>query len=371
MAQVQLVGVSKRFGSTIAVQALDLDIADGEFFTLLGGSGCGKSTTLHLIAGLETPSSGHILFDSEEVTARSPRERNVAVVFQNYALYPHKTVAGNLAFPLLIGGRVPKAEIEAQVREMARLLRIEDLLERKPRELSGGQQQRVALGRALIRRPQVFLLDEPLSNLDARLRVTLRREIKTLHQAVRTTLIYVTHDQEEAMVLSDRIAVMHAGRVRQCGSPREIYHTPADLTVAELVGSPPLNCLDVEVREQRFALPGGGELAIPPAQAERFANLPRRMRLGIRPEHVQVTSSSGLGRGRVQQVEHLGKETYVFLECEEYGLTMRAAADCVLQPGQVVDWTWRWEHVLCFDPHDGRNLHYVSRSGVQGPKVSF
>src|SRR5712691_2218938 len=358
MAQVQLVGVSKHFGSTIAVQALDLDIADGEFFTLLGGSGCGKSTTLHLIAGLETPSSGQILFDGEEVTALSPRERNVAVVFQSYALYPHKTVAGNLAFPLLIG-RMPKAEIDARVREVARLLRIEDLLERKPRELSGGQQQRVALGRALIRRPQVFLLDEPLSNLDARLRVTLRYEIKALHQAIRTTLIYVTHDQEEAMVLSDRIAVMQTGRVRQCASPREIYHIPADLTVAELVGSPSINCLEAEVREKRLALPGGGELAIPPGQAERFANVPKRVRLGIRPEHVKVTSSSALGSGRVQQVEHLGKETYVFLECEGYALTARAGADCVLQPGQVVGWTWQWEHVLCFDPHDGRNLHCV------------
>ncbi len=361
MARVQLAGVSKCFGSITAVQALDLDIADGEFFTLLGGSGCGKSTTLHLVAGLEAPSSGHILFDGQEVSALSPRERNVAVVFQSYALYPHKTVAGNLAFPLLIG-RVPKAEIDARVRETARLLRIEDLLERKPRELSGGQQQRVALGRALIRRPQVFLLDEPLSNLDARLRVTLRHEIKALHQAIRTTLIYVTHDQEEAMVLSDRIAVMHAGRVRQCAPPREIYHTPADLTVAELVGSPSINCLDVEVRENRIALPGGRELAFPPGQAERFAKVPRRVRLGIRPDHVQVTFGFGLGRGKVQQVEHLGKETYVFLECRGYALTAQAGADCVLQPGQVVDWTWRWEHVLCFDPRDGRNLHCVSRS---------
>lgn len=356
MARIQLIKISKRFGSTSAVQDLDLDIANGEFFTLLGGSGCGKSTTLHLIAGLEAPSSGRILFDEKEVTELLPRERNVAVVFQSYALYPHKTVAGNLAFPLLIG-RTPKAEINARVREVARLLRIENLLERKPRELSGGQQQRVALGRALIRWPRVFLLDEPLSNLDARLRVTLRHELKALHQAIRATLIYVTHDQEEAMVLSDRIAVMHAGRVRQCASPREIYRAPADLTVAELVGSPPINCFDVEMREKKLTLPSGKTLVIPPDQTERFRNLPACVRLGIRPHHVQATSDSSLGRGSIRQIEHLGKETYVSLECEGYTLTAQAGADCNLQLGQVVDWTWQWEHVLCFDLHDGRNLH--------------
>src|SRR6266508_5968316 len=303
MAQVQLVGVSKHFGSTIAVQALDLDIANGEFFTLLGGSGCGKSTTLHLIAGLETPSSGHILFDGEEVTALTPRERNVAVVFQSYALYPHKTVTGNLAFPLLMG-RVPKAEIAARVREVARLLHIEELLQRTPRELSGGQQQRVALGRALIRRPRVFLLDEPLSNLDARLRIALRREIKALHQTVRTTFVYVTHDQEEAMVLSDRVAVLHQGRVLQCAPPQEIYTCPANLTVAELVGSPAINWIDVEVRGMALVLPGGTEMAIPAVQAERFATMPRRIRLGVRPEHLQLTPGSGPGRGLTRQVEH-------------------------------------------------------------------
>src|SRR5262249_52543330 len=206
MARVQLVGVGKRFAQTAAVEAVDLDIAEGEFLTLLGGSGCGKSTTLRLIAGLEAPSSGHILFDGEDVTALAPQERNVAMVFQSYALYPHKTVAGNLAFPLVMR-RMPKAEIAAQVREVARLLRIEELLARRPRELSGGQQQRVALGRALIRRPRVFLLDEPLSNLDARLRIALRREIKALHQTVHTTLVYVTHDQQETMIPSHPVAL--------------------------------------------------------------------------------------------------------------------------------------------------------------------
>src|SRR5437867_10186838 len=364
MARVQLVGVSRRYGQTTAVQALDLDIAPGEFLTLLGASGCGKSTTLHLIAGLETPSSGHILFDGEEVTALTPRERNVAVVFQSYALYPHKTVAGNLAFPLIMG-RVPKAEITVRVREVAQLLHLEALLQHTPRELSGGQQQRVALGRALIRRPRVFLLDEPLSNLDARLRVALRREIKTLHQTVRTTLVYVTHDQEEAMVLSDRIAVMHQGRVLQCAPPQEIYSCPASLTVAELVGSPAINWIDVEVRGMVLVLPGGMEMAIPPLQAERFAAAPRRIRLGIRPEHLQVTPGSEPGRGLTRQVEQLGKETYVLLDCEGYTLTVRTQADCAVRLGQAVAWTWEWEHVLCFDPHDGKNLHPVCKGSSE------
>jgi multiple sugar transport system ATP-binding protein len=358
MARVQLCGVSKRFGQTVAVQALELDIAEGEFLALLGGSGCGKSTTLHLIAGLETPSSGHILFDDEDVTARSPKERNVAMVFQSYALYPHKTVAENLAFPLVMG-RVSRTEIAARVREVAQLLRIEELLARKPRELSGGQQQRVALGRALIRRPRVFLLDEPLSNLDARLRVALRQEIKALHQTIRTTLVYVTHDQEEAMVLSDRIAVMHAGRVLQCAPPQEIYACPANLTVAELVGSPAMNRIDAEVRRKVLILPNGAEMTIPPIHAERFAAVPRRLHLGIRPEHIHITPDSGLGRGLVQQVEHLGKEMHILLDCGTYTLTARAEADCTLQSGQAITWTWEWEHVLCFDPRDGKNLHTV------------
>jgi ABC-type sugar transport system ATPase subunit len=359
MARVQLVGVSKRFGQTTAVADLTLDIAEGEFLTLLGGSGCGKSTTLNLIAGLESPSAGRISFDGEDVTFLSPRERNVAVVFQTYALYPHKTVAENLAFPLLMR-RTPKREISTRVDEVARLLRIEELLERKPRELSGGQQQRVALGRALIRRPRVFLLDEPLSNLDARLRIALRQEIKALHQTVRTTFVYVTHDQEEAMVLSDRIAVMQAGRVLQCASPREIYTNPANLAVAELVGTPTINRLDVEVRGRELIVPGGKTIAIPPFFAERFARAPLQLRIGVRSEHVGLASERDLARGTVRQVEQLGKETQILLDCGAYMLTMTATGDCTVQPGETVAWNWEWERVLCFDPQDGKNIHSAS-----------
>ncbi|MGE0683273.1 MAG: ABC transporter ATP-binding protein [Candidatus Binatia bacterium] len=356
MARVQIVDVSKHFGQTTAVANLTLDIAEGEFLTLLGGSGCGKSTTLNLIAGLESPSAGRILFNGEDVTFLSPRERNVAVVFQTYALYPHKTVAENLAFPLRMG-RTPKKEIPARVNEVARLLQIEELLARKPRELSGGQQQRVALGRALIRRPRVFLLDEPLSNLDAKLRIALRQEIKALHQTVRTTLVYVTHDQEEAMVLSDRIAVMQAGQVLQCASPREIYTNPANLAVAELVGTPTINRLDVEVHKRELILPGGPAVVIPPGYVERFANVPLQLCIGVRSEHVGLSSKGGLARGTVRQVEQLGKETHVLLDCDTYTLTMRAAGDCTVQPGETVMWDWEWERVLCFDPRDGKNIH--------------
>ena len=355
MARVQLVGVSKHFGQTAAVTDLILDVAEGEFLTILGGSGCGKSTTLHLIAGLELPSSGHILFDHDDVTALSPRERNVAVVFQSYALYPHKTVAENLAFPLRMS-HIAATDIRTRVRDMARLLRIEELLERKPRQLSGGQQQRVALGRALIRRPRVFLLDEPLSNLDTRLRVALRQELKALHQTVRTTLVYVTHDQEEAMVLSDRIAVMHAGNILQCAPPREIYARPVSRTVAELLGNPPINILDVQVNGTAIVLPGGQEVPVPASPTNWLANLPPRFQLGIRPEHLSLSTAPGFARVNVRQVEHLGRETHVLLDANAYTLTVRTDADHIVQPGETIWWSWDWSHLLCFDPQSGTRL---------------
>ena len=355
MARVQLIDVSKRFGKTSAVSNLFLDTADGEFLTLLGGSGCGKTTTLNLIAGLETPSSGHILFDDEDVTTLSPRERNVAVVFQSYALYPHKSVAENLAFPLHMT-RVPRAEIAARVQDIARLLQIEPLLSRKPRQLSGGQQQRVALGRALIRRPRVFLLDEPLSNLDARLRVAVRQELKSLHATVGATMIYVTHDQEEALALSDRIAVMHAGTMLQCAAPREVYTTPASRTVAELVGSPPINMLDIHVQGTTLVLPGGRGVPVPPAYTSWLAQLPPDFHLGVRPEHLFLTTEPGIARGEIRHVEHLGKETHLHLTTGEYSLTVLAATDSPIQSGDIVSWSWDWERLLCFDAQTGKNL---------------
>jgi multiple sugar transport system ATP-binding protein len=296
------------------------------------------------------------------VTSLSPRERNVAVVFQSYALYPHKTVAENLAFPLRMG-RVATADIQARVREIARLLQIETLLERKPRQLSGGQQQRVALGRALIRRPRVFLLDEPLSNLDARLRVALRQELKTLHQTVRTTLVYVTHDQEEAMVLSDRIAVMHAGKIVQCASPRALYAAPASRTVAELVGSPPINILDITVDGMTLVLPGGTGVRVPTAHRAWLAQLPQRFHLGVRPEHLSLTVAPGLACAIVRQVEYLGKDMHIVLDAGAYTLTARKEADERIQQGERVSWNWEWTHLLCFAQEHGTHLGPVTSEG--------
>jgi len=245
MASIRFKGVGKRFGSTVVADGLELRVDEGEFFTFLGPSGCGKSTLLHLVAGIESPGEGHIEFDGRSVDDLSPQDRDVAMVFQSYALYPHLSVYGNLAFPLR-SRRVPPREITERIDEVARTLGLSELLDRKPGQLSGGQRQRVALGRALVRRPAAFLMDEPLSNLDARLRLTMREELKQLHAARRVTTLFVTHDQEEAMVLSDRIAVLRDGHIQQCGSPAEIYHSPANLFVATFVGSPEMNILPVE-----------------------------------------------------------------------------------------------------------------------------
>ena len=247
MASVSLAGVSKRFSSgSFAVRALDLEIADGEFLCLVGPSGCGKSTTLNLIAGLEQPSGGQVRLGGRDVTRLSPRERDLAMVFQSYALYPHQDVRANLGFPLKVAG-VPKEQLRQRVEETAELLGITALLGRKPRELSGGQRQRVALGRALVRRPAAFLFDEPLSNLDAHLRAQMRGELKKLHETLGGTFVYVTHDQAEAMTLSDRVALMNEGRLEQLGSARELYETPNSLFAARFFGAPMINVCAPEV----------------------------------------------------------------------------------------------------------------------------
>jgi multiple sugar transport system ATP-binding protein len=244
VAAIQLQQLVKRYpNGHLAVQTLDLEIRDGEFLVLVGPSGCGKSTTLRMIAGLEEASEGRILIDGKDVTQAAPAERDIAMVFQNYALYPHMSVRENMAFGLRMR-KLAEAEIQRRVDEAAAILGVEDLLDRRPREMSGGQRQRVALGRAIVRQPKAFLFDEPLSNLDAKLRVHMRTEIARLHRRLGTTMIYVTHDQVEAMGLGDRIAVMHKGTVRQIGSPREVYRDPADTFVASFLGSPPMNLID-------------------------------------------------------------------------------------------------------------------------------
>ncbi len=323
MASVTLAGVTKTFSGLTVVHAVDLAIEEGEFMVLVGPSGCGKSTTLRMIAGLEETSGGTIRIGPRDVTRLEPRERNVAMVFQNYALYPHKTVAENLAFGLKMRG-ASKAQIHERVQRAAAMLKIEPLLARKPRQLSGGQMQRVALGRALVREPDIFLFDEPLSNLDAKMRVHMRDEIARLHREVGTAMIYVTHDQVEAMTLGDRICVMKDGVVQQVGRPLAVYDRPANRFVASFIGSPEMNFVDgvVAAREGRPVFQARA-LSVP-LDGVRHAGLAdgRALTLGIRPEHLE-RAEDGF-RAEVVAVERMGAESVVLLDA---GLPVRALID--------------------------------------------
>ena len=291
MAQVSLRKVVKRFDDTEAVRGIDLDIADKEFVVLVGPSGCGKSTTLRMIAGLEDITDGEIAVDGEVVNDVPPKDRDMAMVFQNYALYPHMTVYENMSFGLRLK-RFPKAEIARRVQEAARILDITELLDRKPRQLSGGQRQRVAMGRAIVRNPKVFLFDEPLSNLDAKLRVQMRTEIKRVHQKVRTTTVYVTHDQVEAMTLADRVVVMNRGKIEQIGAPNDLYHSPKTRFVAGFIGSPAMNFVPCRLEEAdgalRVRLTDEIALPVPPSRAARYRPHVGRdgLTFGLRPEHL-------------------------------------------------------------------------------------
>jgi multiple sugar transport system ATP-binding protein len=326
MADVALRKVIKRYDDVEAVRGIDLDISDHEFIVLVGPSGCGKSTTLRMIAGLEDITDGDIMIGGDVVNDVPPKDRDIAMVFQNYALYPHMTVAENMSFGLRLK-HYPKAEIKARVTEAARLLDITDLIDRKPKQLSGGQRQRVAMGRAIVRNPKVFLFDEPLSNLDAKLRVQMRIEIKKVHQKVRTTTVYVTHDQVEAMTLADRVVVMNKGRIEQIGTPNELYHKPATRFVAGFIGSPAMNFIPCRLED------AGGKLNIrltdrisfplPPARAARYNALPRteNLLLGIRPEHL-TESNAHLEPGVetfetvLDVTEPMGMETLVYFGLE-------------------------------------------------------
>jgi multiple sugar transport system ATP-binding protein len=312
MASVELRDVRKAYGSLEVIHGVSLAIEDGEFIALVGPSGCGKSTLLRMIAGLEDISAGEVLIAGSVVNAMTPRERNIAMVFQSYALYPHMTVAENMGFNLKLSG-VSKPEIEKRVAEAARMLALGDLLDRKPSQLSGGQRQRVAMGRAVVRDPAVFLFDEPLSNLDAKLRVQMRTEIKTLHQNVGTTSVYVTHDQIEAMTLADRIVVLNGGRIEQVGTPLDLYRTPANLFVAGFIGSPAMNFLDAEVD-------GGGERpaarltdgTVVQLDGARKVKPGQAVKLGIRPEHINVgTAGDTIFSGQTLVVEPTGAQTHV------------------------------------------------------------
>ena len=315
--------VSKRFGDTRVVDDLSLEIRDGEFVVLLGPSGCGKTTTLRMLAGLETMSSGDIFIGDERVNDIPTQHRDLAMVFQSYALYPHMTIAENIGYPLRVR-KLDKAERTERVVRVAKMLEIESLLERKPRQLSGGERQRVALARAIVREPRAYLMDEPLSNLDARLRVQMRGELKRLQHQLGTTTIYVTHDQAEAMTLASRVAVMKKGRLQQFDTPLQIYNYPANKFVAEFVGSPSMNFIDGVVAGGMFV-----SEALKIRLSDQQAKLSGRVTIGIRPEHIQVLSASedGAIAATVYVTELMGNETFVFLSVGENKLIARAPAE--------------------------------------------
>ena len=314
MATVQLKQVRKSYGATEIIKGIDLTIEDRELVVFVGPSGCGKSTLLRLIAGLEEITLGDLLIDNQRVNDIAPAKRGLALVFQSYALYPHMSVAENMAFSLKLAG-VSKAERQKKVLEAARILHLETFLDRKPADLSGGQRQRVAIGRAIVRNPKVFLFDEPLSNLDAELRVKMRLELTNLHKQLNATMIYVTHDQVEAMTMADKIVVLQAGNIEQIGSPMEVYRNPRNLFVAGFVGSPRMNFLPVVVRQVNpqgtiVALPDETTYEVPVDAAVQPGD---KMTLGVRPEHITIVSENGM-RARVQIVEHLGGESYLHVQ---------------------------------------------------------
>ncbi|MFS8666150.1 MAG: ABC transporter ATP-binding protein [Limnochordales bacterium] len=335
MADIRLRGLTKRYGNVTAVDSMDLEIPDGEFFALLGPSGCGKTTTMRLIAGLEQPTAGTVHLGSRDVTHLPPQERNVAMVFQDYALYPHMTVFDNIAYPLKVR-KVPRAEIAARVKEVALNLQLENLLERLPGQLSGGQQQRTAVGRALVHRADCFLFDEPLSNLDAKLRFEARAFLKRLQQDTGVTTIFVTHDQSEAMALADRIGIMDKGRLMQVGTPLEIYRRPQNLFVAGFIGSPPMNLIPcrIEVTSDRARLSVNGMgLDVTPFRDGIAAAFPGggEAVLGIRPEHLDVgpQGEDGVFGAEVYTIAPLGNHVVIYVRVGDHLATVVQFTDDV------------------------------------------
>jgi multiple sugar transport system ATP-binding protein len=367
MASVKLAGIRKIYedgpAAQPAVHDLDLEVADGEFMVLVGPSGCGKSTTLRMIAGLESISGGELSIGGRRMNEVPAKDRDIAMVFQNYALYPHMTAYQNMAFALTLR-KLPRAEVDARVREAARVLAIESLLDRKPRHMSGGERQRVALGRALVRKPEVFLFDEPLSNLDAKLRVQMRREIARLHRQLGSTMVYVTHDQVEAMTLGDRIAVLHRGRLQQVDSPAALYGKPGNTFVAGFIGTPPMNLIEGEVAGGNplvFRAPGGG-FTVP--LGDRWSgvsgeNFPPGVTLGIRPEDMQrgdpERPAAGMLRSRVELIELLGGEALVHVNVSGIELTARLPAP-VPPAGSELGLLILVERVHLFDRQSGARL---------------
>ncbi len=366
MADVSLSGISKSYGTLEVVHDIDLDIAAHEFVVLVGPSGCGKSTTLRMIAGLEEITRGTLTIGGRKVNEVAPKDRDVAMVFQNYALYPHLNVADNIGFGLNIR-RVKKAEIKRQVSDVAQILELSDLLERKPAELSGGQRQRVAMGRAIVRHPKVFLFDEPLSNLDAKLRVQMRAEIKMLHRRLGVTSIYVTHDQVEAMTLADRIVVMHAGRIEQIGTPMELFRNPANLFVASFIGSPPMNQLSGTVTSNGSgpALDLGGGITMPlRTDSEASKDVGRDIVVGIRPEHMTVSPGNEPGWSEVPcdltLVEPLGSEALLHANIKDTPIIVKVETkNEIAHLNDVRSIFVKAEDVRTFDGESGHALDFT------------
>jgi multiple sugar transport system ATP-binding protein len=351
--------VTKRFGSVVAVNDLSLEAEDAEFLVLLGPSGCGKSTVLRLVAGLEEPATGRIVIGERIVNEVEPKLRDIAMVFQTYALYPHMTVRQNIEFPLKKRA-IPKAERTELVRQAADVLGLEGLLDRKPAQLSGGQRQRVALGRAIVRRPVAFLMDEPLSNLDAKLRVQTRAELVELHRRLETTVLYVTHDQVEAMTMGSRIAVLNEGVLQQVGPPQDVYERPANIFVAQFIGSPPMNTVTGEVTAAEGSMSvrvPGGSIPLPPelAQSVRKRSI-QHVIVGVRPEHLVI--DSGPVEARVRVVESLGHERHILCELDgAHPVILRLPAEeAPPVAGSLVRLAARAEHVHLFDPATTRRL---------------
>lgn len=355
MGSVALKNIRKSYGAVEVLHGIDLDIADGEFTVLVGPSGCGKSTLLRSIAGLETISDGEIVLDDSVINTLQPKERDIAMVFQNYALYPHMNVAQNMAFSLRLA-KVPKEEQDRKVRAAAEILDLTPLLERYPRQLSGGQRQRVAMGRAIVRDPKVFLFDEPLSNLDAKLRVQMRSEIKELHQRLKTTTVYVTHDQIEAMTMADKIVVMRGGHVEQIGTPLELYDNPASVFVAGFIGSPAMNFVPAVVAGGNVATPDGAVIGDAPASAAEGQSLTA----GFRPEDIRI-ADTGLP-AKVSLIEPTGAETQILLKAGSETIVVTTRDRITLSPGDDVHLQVIPGKLHCFDPETEQNLAMERRA---------
>ncbi len=353
MAKVEFHHVSKSFGAATVVQGIDMEVADGEFIVIVGPSGCGKSTVLRMVAGLEPITEGEIVIGERVVNNLEPKDRDIAMVFQNYALYPHMSVFDNMAYGLKIRG-MPKSEIGERVRRAADILELEPLLARRPRQLSGGQRQRVAMGRAIVREPAVFLFDEPLSNLDAKLRVQMRFEIQKLHRRLKTTSLYVTHDQVEAMTLAQRMLVINAGRAEQIGTPMDVYENPATQFVAGFIGSPSMNFLAGRSE-------GGGRIALDHGGAVRHANgaaeAGRAVTVGIRPEHLEPCGAdAALFSATVEMVEQLGADTLAHLSRGKDLVTARLPHGTRLEVGSTLHLAADPERVYLFDAATGMRI---------------